>query len=253
MRRFLDWRIFALLAIATLAVAAFVFLPELRHQLAEVTGWMRGHPLTGALLIAAIYIPATVLFVPGSMITLVAGYALGLLVGTVAVSVGSTLGACAAFWAGRTFARGWVEQRIGRNPRFRALDEGVAREGFKIVLLLRLSPAFPFNLLNYALGLTRVRFRDYALASWLGMLPGTVMYVYLGTAIGEVSQAVAGEVESPPVMRHALFLLGLVTAIAVTVLITRIARNALRKTSPALAAPAEEPTDEPAATHPPRG
>src|SRR5262249_61840093 len=132
-------------------------------------------------------LPATVFAVPGSLITLGAGAAFGLIRGTLAVSAGSTLGAAAAFLLGRTLARGWVEHKVANKPRFRALDQAIGAEGFKIVLLLRLSPVFPFNVLNYALGLTRVSFRSYLVASWIGMLPGTVMYVYLGAALGSLT------------------------------------------------------------------
>src|SRR5439155_1410723 len=101
-------------------------------------------------------------------------------------SSAATLGASAAFLVGRYLARAAVERRIAANPRFAAIDRAVGAEGRKIVFLLRLSPVFPFNLLNYALGLTRVRFADFFLAS-VGMLPGTVLYVYSGKLIGDVT------------------------------------------------------------------
>ena len=105
---------------------------------------------------------------------------------------------CAAVrsrFTGRTLARGFIEAKISHNPRFRAIDQAVKHEGFKIVLLTRLSPVFPFNLLNYAFGLTPVSLRDYFLASWIGMLPGTVMYVYLGSAAKNLADLAAGKVE----------------------------------------------------------
>jgi len=142
--------------------------------------------------------------------------------GSVYVSIGATLGATAAFLVGRYFARAWVTAKIEGSEKFAAIDRAVGDEGWKIVGLTRLSPVFPFTLLNYAFGLTRVRLRDYVLASWIGMLPGTVMYVYLG------SLARAGAHQRTP-GEWALYALGLAATVAVTVIITRIARRALAK------------------------
>jgi uncharacterized membrane protein YdjX (TVP38/TMEM64 family) len=103
------------------------------------------------VLLGAAYVPAALLFVPGSLLTLEAGFAFGVVRGTIAVSLGSVLGASAAFLAGRTLARGLIEGRISRNPKFQAIDRAVGEQGFKIVLLTRLSPIFPFNLLNQAI------------------------------------------------------------------------------------------------------
>ncbi len=119
-----------------------------------------------------------------------------------------------------------MEAKVARDPRFRAIDQAVAEQGFLIVLLTRLSPAFPFTLLNYAYGLTRVRFRDYFLASWLGMLPGTILYVYLGTLVGDLADLIAGRVESG-LGGKIFFAVGLVLTVILTVLVTRIARKAL--------------------------
>ena len=141
------------------------------------------------------------------------------------------MGASLAFWLGRTLARGLVEKRLAGNSRFNALDQAVAAGGFKIVLLTRLSPLFPFTLLNYAFGLTKVRFRDYVLASWIGMLPGTVMYVYLGSTVKELADVAAGKVEGGPA-RLVLFFVGLAATVVVTVYVTRLARRALRQAVP---------------------
>src|SRR5690606_28498352 len=113
----------------------------------------------------------TVLLIPGSALTLGAGALFGVFWGTVYASTGATLGATCAFLIGRYLARDWVAARIARRPAFVAIDRAVAEEGWKIVGLTRLSPIFPFVLLNYAFGLTRVSLRDYVFASWLGMLP----------------------------------------------------------------------------------
>ena len=179
------------------------------------------------MVVVLFYVVACVLFLPGSILTIGAGFLFKLRSGTVTVSIGATLGACAAFWVGRTVARGWVAKKIAGNAKFAAIDEAVGREGFKIVLLTRLSPVFPFNLLNYAFGLTRVRFRSYALASWIGMLPGTIMYVYIGSGLRSLADAAAGGGQQSPAQRI-FFWAGLAVAVAVAVLVVRIARRALQ-------------------------
>lgn len=173
-----------------------------------------------------LYVVACVLLVPGSVLTLGAAAVFGFWRGLLLVSLGATLGATAAFLVGRHLARGWVRRRIAGNARFEAMDRAVAREGWKIVSLTRLSPVFPFTLLNYAYGLTSVSLCDYVLASWLGMLPGTVLYVYLGSLARDVATAGAGGRTRAPA-EWALLAVGLLATLAVTVVITRLARRAL--------------------------
>jgi uncharacterized membrane protein YdjX (TVP38/TMEM64 family) len=134
-----------------------------------------------------IYILATILFIPGSLLTLGAGVLFGVLWGSIYVSIGATIGAAGAFLVGRYLARGWVEKRIEGNDKFKAIDQAVAREGWKIVGLTRLSPVFPFNLLNYAFGITQVSFKDYFFPTWIGITPGTVLYVYIGSLAGSLA------------------------------------------------------------------
>ena len=178
----------------------------------------------GAVLYIATYVVATVLLLPGSALALAAGALFGVARGTLYASTAATLGATAAFLIGRYLARDWVTAQLARHPKIAALDEAVAKEGWRIVLLTRLSPAFPFTLLNYAFGLTRVRLRDYVLASWVGMMPGALMYVYLGSL---ARAGVEGQKRSPAQM--ALYGVGLLATIAVTVRITRMARQSLAK------------------------
>ena len=174
-----------------------------------------------------LYIVATILFLPGSVLTLGAGAAFGVVKGAIVASVAATLAATAAFLVGRYVARGWVERKIQGNASFRAIDQAVAREGWKIVGLMRLSPVVPFNLLNYAFGVTRVRLRDYVLASWIGMMPGMLMYVYLGSLAGELATGGATRARTAP--EWALYGVGLIATVAATFYITRLARAALRK------------------------
>src|SRR4029434_5373395 len=110
-----------------------------------------------------------------------AGVVFGVLRGSIIASIAAALGAASAFLVSRYLARAWVARKIERNPKFKAIDEAVAKEGWKIVILTRLSPVFPFNVMNYTFGLTRVSFWEYFFASWIGMMPGTVLYVYVGS------------------------------------------------------------------------
>src|SRR5260370_10350132 len=196
-------RALALLTLIAAAVAGLIVLSvnePLREALGESLGRFRGSAW-GPVAFAAVYALAC-LVLPGSLITLAAGSLFGVVVGTAGVPLSSVTGACLAFWLGRTLARGLVEKRLAGNRRFRALDQAVAAGGFKIVLLTRLSPLFPFTLLNYAFGLTNVRFRDYVLASWIGMLPGTVMYVYLGSTVKDLAALAPRKVQArPPPLR----------------------------------------------------
>ena len=212
--------------VAALLAAGRVF--PIQELLRAALERLAGLGAAGVAAFVAIYVAACVLMIPGSLLTLGAGAVYGLVRGTAIVSLASTLGATAAFLAGRHLAREWVARRIAGNPRFAAIDAAVGREGWKIVGLTRLSPAFPFNLLNYAYGLTGVRLRDYVLASWIGMLPGTVMYVYLGSLAGSLA-TLGGHRGGRTPAQWALFGVGLAATVAVTVLVTRIARRALER------------------------
>ncbi|WP_198805211.1 TVP38/TMEM64 family protein [Leptolyngbya sp. BL0902] len=210
---------------APLAIADGAWL---QNYLVEALQWIDGLGWTGVLAFVGLYALATVAFVPGSALTLGAGAVFGLVKGTLAVLVGATLGAILAFLVGRYLARGWVSRRLEGRDNFAAIDQAVAASGFKIVLLTRLSPAFPFNLLNYAFGLTGVSLRDYALGS-VGMVPGTLLYVYIGSLVGDLAQIGTAPAPVNPGLQWAARLVGLGATLAVTVYITRIARQALIK------------------------
>jgi uncharacterized membrane protein YdjX (TVP38/TMEM64 family) len=198
------------------------------HYVPAFAEWVDGLGLWGPLVFIAGYALATVALVPGSILTLAAGAIFGLAEGTLYTFVGASLGACGAFLVSRYLARSAVERRLEAHPRFAAVDAAVGREGRKIVFLLRLSPVFPFNLLNYGLGLTRVRFVDYAVAC-VGMLPGTFLFVYYGKLLGDVAAVAGGaEVERGPGYWLVLGL-GIAATLAVTALITAKARQALQR------------------------
>ena len=224
-------RIVAALLLVAVAVAGLAILP-VKAYLAHLLQMVDSVGPWGPVVLAGAYILACVLFLPGSILTLGAGFLFGVVRGMIVVSVGSVLGATAAFLVGRTLLRGWIEQRIAAYPRFQAIDRAVGKEGFKIVLLLRLSPVFPFNLLNFALGLTDIRLGQYVLASWIGMLPGTLMYVYLGSALKSLADAAAGTPGYPlggGTPQTIFFVAGLVMTLVATVVVTRVARRTLNE------------------------
>jgi len=213
------------LTLIVLLAAAAVLLP-VKDWLRAALTWTAQHRETSWCVFLALYVVAAVCLVPGLILTLAAGAIFGVRDGIALVSVGSVAGATAAFFVGRTFAREWISRRIEAWPRFRALDHALRERGLWIVLLTRMSPAFPFNLLNYAYGVTAVRPRDYIIGSWVGMVPATVLYVYAGSAAANVSQAVAGPVRTGT-SGVAFLCLGLAATLAVTVLVTRLARREL--------------------------
>jgi len=209
----------ALLALAAL-VAAYVFLP-LQEMLEAFSEFVAGWGWVGMAVFILGYALAAVFLVPASVLTLGAGAAFGLARGMAAVSLGSTLGAALAFLVGRYLARDRVRARFAGGETFNAVDRAIADKGWKIVALLRLSPVFPYVALNYLLGLTGVKFWHYVLASWLGMLPGTLLYVYVGFAAKTA-------LEGPDTLRIVYTLIGLAVTLAVTVYITRLARQAMK-------------------------
>jgi uncharacterized membrane protein YdjX (TVP38/TMEM64 family) len=186
------------------------------------------------------YVVACIAFVPGAIPTMAAGALFGLGAGTVYAFVGETLGGIAAFLIARRIARPLVERRLEGTPTFMTLDRAVSRQGRRIVFLLRLSPLFPFNVLNYALGITGVRLLDYALAS-IAMLPGAFLYVYYGKIVGDLALIASGEQAGDGAGHWLLLGVGLVATVVVTTLIARIATRELRE---AAAVPAARATPE---------
>ncbi len=148
----------------------------LRHLMIEIHGWGAG----GALVFIPVYIIASILFIPGALLNLMAGAIYGTPMGCLLVSVSSTLSAGAVFLAGRYLSRGWILKKISTHPKVKLIDEEVGKRGWKMVMMLRFAAILPFSVLNYGLGLSRIRFRDYILTSWLAMMPGSFLYVYLG-------------------------------------------------------------------------
>ncbi|WP_427159003.1 TVP38/TMEM64 family protein [Aliinostoc sp. HNIBRCY26] len=185
----------------------------------------------GAIAYIIIYNLATLLFIPGSLLTLKAGCLFGVVWGSIYVLIAALMGATLAFIIGRYCSRDWVARLLEKYPKFKAIDQAVAQEGWKIVLLTRLSPIFPFNLLNYAFGVTQISLKDYILGS-LGILPGTVMYVYIGSLATDLAtldnthQQVTPEAK---MLQLSMQIIGLIATVGVTIYVTKIAQKALAK------------------------
>jgi uncharacterized membrane protein YdjX (TVP38/TMEM64 family) len=208
-----------------LVVAIVVFVVarrfQVEKQLRVALDWVRQLGPWGVVVFILIFIGAAILFVPGSVLTLGAGAIYGAAWGSVYSSIGGTLGAAAAFLVSRYLLRERLARRFEQNARWAAVDRAVAEDGWKIILLTRLSPVFPYNLSNYGFGLTQVKFRHYFMASWLGMMPAAVMYAYLGS----LARTSTASGRSP--IEWAFYGLGLAATIGVTIVIGRISRRAL--------------------------
>lgn len=217
--------------VAVLVLGALVYFGrQLSDYFLVFARWVEDQGPLGPVFFMLAYAVAAVAMVPGSALTLLGGAIFGLAWGTVYVFFGATLGAAIAFLLGRYVARGWVEKKIEGSPKFAAIDRAVGKEGFKIVFLLRLTPIFPFSLGNYMLGLTKVRFLHYLLASF-AMLPGTFLYVYYGKIAGSLAEAASGggAAAERTTGDWVLMGVGLVATIAVTWVVTKTARKALEE------------------------
>jgi len=217
-----------IVVVAAAAIIGVRQLVDLQGLLIGILSWIEGLGFWGLVAFAAIYATGTVLFAPGLPLTLGAGFLFGVKQGIPVAAIGATLGATLAFLIGRYIARGWVNRQIEGRRNFQAIDRAIAEEGWRMVLLARLSPIFPFNLLNYALGLTQVSLPAYFFPTLFGILPAMVVYVYIGSLTQDLAAVAAGDVEKTPA-QWALLGVGLLATLMVTVLIARRARNALKQ------------------------
>lgn len=220
---------FTKIAVGVTVLAGLVVLGrQAGAYLPQFAQWVNGLGVWGPLVFVVGYVVAAVAFVPGSLLTLAAGAIWGIFPGVPYVFVAAVLGASAAFLVARYVARTAIERRLAGNARFAAIDRAVGAQGRRLVFLLRLSPVFPFNVLNYALGLTSVRFVDFVAAS-VGMLPGTFLYVYYGKLAGDLAALAGGAGVEKGTGYYLILIVGLVATVVVTTLVTRTARTALRE------------------------
>lgn len=220
-------RVIALVVIVIALLLAMKFLP-VQGWLKSFNEWVGHMGVAGIFIFIGVYALATVMLAPGAILTIGAGFAFGMWKGFLAVSAGATLGAALAFLVARFVARDKIESIARRNEKFQRLDSAIGKKGAKLVFLLRLSPVIPFNLSNYFYGLTDVKFWPYVLASWLGMMPGTFLYVYFGAAGKAAASAASGAEAAKHGWQYWTFMgVGLAATVAVTIWVTKIARDAL--------------------------
>jgi len=212
-----------LIALVVFIIALFLamrFLP-VQPWLRDFNDWIGRMGVAGIFIFIIVYAVATVLLAPGAILTIGAGFAFGLWKAFLAVSAGATLGAALAFLVARFIARDKVEAIAQRNEKFRNIDTAIGKQGAKLIFLLRLSPVIPFNLSNYFYGLT-------------GMMPATFLYVYIGTAgKAAVAAAAGGAAVKHGWQYWAFFSVGFAATIIVTIWVTKIARDALKKSTDA--------------------
>ena len=215
----------AVLVISLFALARALPIETIRDSL---TTLIDGLGPWGPLAFGVLYALLAALMFPGAALTLVAGPLFGLALGFVVVSLASTAGAGLAFLIGRHLARDAVAARAALDPRFAAVDRAIGEEGgWKIVGLLRLTPLMPYNLANYLFGLTAIRFWPYLVTSWIAMMPGTLLYVYVGKVAAEGVAAATGD-GGQSARDWVIWGVGLVVTVALTVYVTRLARRAIR-------------------------
>jgi uncharacterized membrane protein YdjX (TVP38/TMEM64 family) len=230
-----------LLVVAGLLLIWFVRITDTRYILRVVLERIQNLGPFAPLYFILAYIVACLTFFPGVILTLGGGILFGVIKGTLYVSIGATIGAGCAFLISRYIARGWVYQRFSRSPKFRAIDDAVAKDGWKVVGLIRLSPVFPFIAMNFVFGLTRIPFVHFVLITWVSILPVCVMFVYLGSLLGDIA-ALGSQPIATGKAKWIVTAFGAVTTVIVTIFVTRFARRALAGKLPD-AVPNEGPAD----------
>ena len=213
-------------AVAVFA-SAYVFLP-ISEWLVGFQSWVQAFGPLGWVIFIVVYALTAFFLIPGSILSIGAGVAYGLW-GFPLVILGATLGSALSFLAARYVFHARVQEKISHYPRFRAVNEAIRDEGWKVVILLRLSPALPFSLQNWFLGLTPVGFWPSQIATFFGIMPGTLLYIWISSLGGE---AAAGQLGTDTSMARYIGLgLGLLATILVTVIVTRKAQQKLREFS----------------------
>lgn len=219
----LLWKIIAVVCVALALLFAAQRLPLL-DWLRSLQGWFAQMGFLGILVFALSYAVAAIAFIPCMPWTIAAGVFFGFTRGLLAVLLGSTLGAAACFLLARGIGREAIAEKLRRNQKFSLIDHAIGREGWKIVILLRMMPV-PFGLSNYCYGLTAITFSHYMIATWAGMLYGNVVFVYLG-AVGKRSLE-SGQLGHRHPLEYALTVVSLIAAFVVSTVLRRIAKTAV--------------------------
>lgn len=223
----------AAMAASFLALVYALYAVPIADPVAAVVAWAQENPLPGAFAYVAIVVPATVLFVPGSVSMLIAGFVFGFTTGTLVAVAGLVLGAQCAFLFGRFMARDWVADRVGKSRRLTAIERGLHEEAFLIIVLTRVSLVMPFNLLNYAYSITSVNSGMYFFATTVGMLLPIALYVYLGTVANDIGQILAGTT-TPGGLGYVIAAAGIIAIALLSWVMHRAASRALQRHLPSL-------------------
>ena len=223
-RRAIPWKWIATAVVVAALVAMAQMLPIADVAL-ELVEYVRDAGAVGVAIMALAYVAVTVALLPASVMTLAAGFVYGF-AGFAVVWPAAVLGALIAFWLARTVLRGWVGARAVSHPKFAAIDDAIGESGLVVVFLLRLSPVVPFGALNYLLGSSKVKTRDYLVATSIGIIPGAFLYVYFGTLITSAAE-LSGGAPSGGGLRTAFLVGGSIATVLATVWITRVARRKL--------------------------
>lgn len=229
-------RSLVLLALAVILLFTAWFLLPVNEWLKDFGSWIEALGIWGYVLFAGVYALASLVLAPGTPLTIAAGLVFGLSWGFVIVQIGATLGAALAFLAARYLAHEKIAEWLQRRPKLVAVNDAITEDGWKLVLLLRLSPLVPFNLQNYFFGVTEIRFWHFVWATFIGIIPGALLYLYLGAAGGALMEG-EGKWGAP---QWGLFGLGLLATLVLTVIVARKAKAKLGKMAPSAEAQNEQ-------------
>lgn len=215
------------LTLAVIAVLAlFIWLAPVETWVMDFVDWVDGSGTVGMVVYALLFIVGVVVFVPTTVFSIGAGFLFGLVPGLILSGICVALGAWVTFVVGRYLARDAVQRKVRELPKFQAMERAISMEGFKMAFLTRLVPIFPFTVLNYLFGVTRMGVRRFVVATSLGMLPATAAYVYLGAMAGDLKRALAMG-NSPTAATYLMWAAGVLSVVAIVWLITRRAKQEL--------------------------
>ena len=228
------FRLILLMGFVLFAILAAVYFP-VEEIIVKLREWTAASPTKAMLGTSLFIVVGFLLMLPSSLLMMLSGFLFGLMEGLAIVWVAGLLASTVAFWIGRTVARPWVERRIRRQSTFMAIDRAIQYKGFLVVLLTRIVMLLPFPALNYTLGLTGVRFRDYLAGSNIGMLPPYFLFVYLGTTVSNVASILDGSIS----LERGEIVAGTMALAAILLIVALIVRTAARTLKSELAQTAD--------------
>jgi uncharacterized membrane protein YdjX (TVP38/TMEM64 family) len=214
-------------ALLLILVLSALLLP-VESIISAIQNWAEVNESSAVLIVAACIALGTLIFLPTSLITMLAGFLFGLAPGFLVAWIGGMIASVIAFWISRSFARSWIERKIQRNTIFIAIDRAIQRKGFLVVLLTRLVMVLPYPALNYSHGLTGVSLKDYLAATAIGAIPPVFLFTYLGTTVSDIAAIINGEVR----LEGADMLIGLgalAIVVGIVLVIVRVAGKILRE------------------------